>query len=86
MRLTVDDVRELDNKIHESKFNVSESELSQEDDIESKEVENYSLNWTLRKCSSKLFDQISALYPRISFEQATVILDIYLQNKDWIKK
>lgn len=48
--------------------------------------EKYSCNLTLRKCSAKILDHFSNIWPKLIIENVKNFLEVELQNKDWVSK
>jgi hypothetical protein len=68
------------------KKNFNSDKLDIDEDTDYLEYFVYNSYWTLRKCSSKLIDQISFLYPFTTFSIIKPFLEVDLQSSDWIKK
>lgn len=60
--------------------------LDIDEDIDYLEYFVYNPYWTLRKCSSKLLDKISSIYPKTTLTVLKPFLEVDLQCSDWIKK
>lgn len=83
MKLTPFDISDVDNRNSE-KTNSKEDE-EQEKELE-EEWEGYNPNFTLRKCCSKLMENLSNLYPHPVFEIVKPLLENEIQHSDWIIK
>jgi len=87
MQFTNQDFCGMDNKMKENNSNnVDDEEETELDDNHNNKDQSYNPNWTLRKCSSKLFDCMSVLYPEIIIQQVKPIFEIDLQSQLWYVK
>jgi len=68
----------------EINFNLENSE--KENAFDKLDYFIYNNYWTLRKCSSKLLDKLSFIYPRQILSILKPILENDLQCNNWIKK
>lgn len=46
----------------------------------------YKANMTLRKCSARIIDKLSIIFPKAVYEALKIILEEDLKNTDWIIK
>jgi transportin-1 len=84
MRLTNFDISDVDNRNSEKKDNKDEEDENEKDLEE--EWEGYNPNFTLRKCCSKLMENLSNLFPHHLFEIIRPVLENEMQHSDWIIK
>lgn len=85
------DISSLDNRTREDKCtNESSSDydnLNDQQDLGCNlDGQNYNPNWTLRKCSAKILDRFSNWWPKWTIDNTKSLLEIDLQNEDWINK
>ena len=87
MQLSITDLYSIENRNHEEKSNnlmdQIEDTLQKDGEIE---IEGYNPNWTLRKCCSKLLDNLSNLYPNNVYDVIKTLLESDIQNNDWLIK
>lgn len=91
MRMDESDICSLENKMKEDKCARDNSIEEEENDYDENlgcdlADKNYSPNWTLRKCSAKILDRFSNLWPKWTIDNTKSFLEIELQNSDWINK
>jgi transportin-1 len=73
-----------------TKISNSEQSKTDEDDLDSDEpileedIETYNKSWSLRKCSSKILEKFSVLWPSETLTYIQPYLESEIQHKDWI--
>ena len=85
MVLTQGDLCGIDNKSN----NGSNKTIDNEDEEDEKETDGsdyYNPNFTLRKCSSKIIDALSNLFPKEVYENINQHLETGMQNQNWLVK
>lgn len=89
MRLSPHDICGIGNKQKSemiSEKNNSLDKMLEEDLTNSEELEGYNPNWTLRKCCSKVLDQLSNVFSDKVYEILKNYLENEMQNEDWVIK
>jgi transportin-1 len=84
MKLTNFDISDVDNRNSEKK-NAKDEDDEEEKDLE-EEWEGYNPNFTLRKCCSRLMENLSTLFPHLLFEIIKPVLENEMQHSEWIIK
>jgi len=90
MKITENDIYDIDNKTNEhfaetkEEIEIEDSELNNQNDNVGKQF--YNPNWTLRKCACKLYDRISVLFPKLTFDYSINLFETDLHSLDWIIK
>jgi transportin-1 len=77
---------ELENKQFNDNLQHSPSESMQHQDFNEDNMEMYNPNWTLRKCSSKILDRLSNLFPLQVINTLIPFLENDLKSKEWAIK
>lgn len=89
MRLSPHDICGIGNKQKSETTNEKNNNLNKmlEDDFtNNEELEGYNPNWTLRKCCSKVLDQLSNIFPDKVYEILKNYLEAEMQNENWLIK
>lgn len=59
-------------------------DIDSDDQIFEEDIETYNKIWSLRKCSSKILEKFSVLWPNETLVYIQPFLEIEIQHKDWI--
>lgn len=92
MKLTPHDICGMGNKQKKEREDINvnpDSDDSQENDKENlntEDLEGYNPNWTLRKCCSRVLDNLSNIYPEQVYEILRTYLENDMQHDDWLVK
>ncbi len=91
MKLTENDISGMDNKYKENTVKKSDDENEKnvnenEEEELGEELEGYNPNWTLRKCCSKILDQLGILFSQKLYEIVKPVLENDMQHSDWLIK
>ena len=93
MKLTPHDICDAGNKQKQEQneqnreMNLTDGLKDETEDLkEEQDLEGYNPNWTLRKCSSKVLDQLSIMYPEQVYEILKNYLEVEMQHEDWLIK
>ncbi len=72
-----------DTSTKRSELDIDE-EIESEEQIYEEDIETYNKVWSLRKCSSKILEKFSVLWPNETLIFIQPLLEIEIQHKDWI--
>ena len=89
MKLTQNDLCGIDSSCkNNNRFNraTKDDEQEQDEETNNEGSDYYNPNFTLRKCASKIIDNLSNLFPNELYENIKQLLDSGLQNPDWFTK
>ena len=59
-------------------------DIDSDEQIFEEDIETYNKIWSLRKCSSKILEKFSVLWPNETLVYIQPFLEIEIQHKDWI--
>lgn len=90
MQMDENDIASIENKTKEDNCAKGTEDMNDSNDFEdlscNLEGQDNNPNWTLRKCSAKILDRFSNLWPKWTIDNTKSFLEIELQNEDWKNK